>query len=490
MISSDPHTYLLRLSGTVSTKSPRTRKRFVGRLEDNLRDALDRRGVDYDLDREWSRMFVHSDDDRTPELLARVPGVQSVRPSHVADYGSLEDIVEFGTDLFADRVDGRTFAVQARRVGQREQFAFDSMDVQRRLGALLDEAGGTVDLEDPEIPVRLEVHGDRVCFYVRDLPGPGGLPIGTEGRALALISGGFDSAVAAWLMLKRGVALDFVFFNLGGPAHLQGVHSVLGHLEATWIHGHRAELHVVDFRPLLAELKVDVPGKYWQVVLKRLMFRAADRIARTRDDYEMLISGEAIGQVSSQTLGNLAAIQAPIRTPLMRPLAGYNKEQIVELARQTDLHDRAEQVSEFCALEGGKPVTNTNADRLDDQESRLDLSLIETLTDDRRVEDLRELETDDQLDVQIDHLPDGAALLDVRSEAKDNHWQADDAMHIPFATAIEQYPMLPDQPTWVLYCEVGLKSALLAEKMRRAGFEAYSFDGGAPTLKQYLERER
>ncbi|MFB6351304.1 MAG: tRNA uracil 4-sulfurtransferase ThiI [Bradymonadaceae bacterium] len=489
MIASDPTTYLLRLSGTVSTKSPTTRKRFVRRLETNLRDALDRRGVDYELDRQWNRLFIHTPDPRAPELLANVCGIQSVRPSHDADYESLDDLVRVGTELFADRIDGRTFGVKARRVGQRDQFSFDSMDVHEALGGALDEAGGTVDLDDPEVRVRLEVHGDRVYFYDRDIPGPGGLPIGTQSRALALVSGGFDSAVAAWLMLKRGIALDFVFFNLGGPAHLQGVHSVIGHLEQTWIHGHRADLHIVDFRPLLAELKADVAGKYWQVVLKRLMFRAADQIA-DQEDYPALVSGEAIGQVSSQTLGNLAAIQAPIRTPLFRPLAGYNKEDIIALAREIDVHDRAEQVPEFCALQGGKPVTNTNPTRLDNQEANLDLSLIETLVDDRRIEELRELTTEEtDLDVQIDHLPSEAALLDVRSEAKYEDWHADDAMHVPFVTALEQYPMLPDQPTWVLYCEVGLKSALIAEKMRQAGFQAYSFDGGVPKLKRWLERQ-
>jgi thiamine biosynthesis protein ThiI len=482
-------TYLVRLSGTVSTKATGTRRRFLDRLEANIRDALERFDIDYQFEGNWSRVFVEAADPRVPELLSRICGVQSVRPSHGANWSSMDEIVELGAELFADRVPGKTFAVDAQRVGQREKFPFDSVDVNYALGSVLDEAGGEVDLDDPDLEVPLEIHHDQVYFYDRDLPGPGGLPIGVEGRALALVSGGFDSAVAAWLMLKRGVALDFVFCNLGGPAHEQGVRSVIGALEEKWLHGYQADLHVVDFRPLLADLKVEVEGQYWQVVLKRLMMRAGDQIARRHGGYSALITGESIGQVSSQTLGNLAAIEDPIASPIFRPLASWNKEDIVELTRELGLHERAEQVSEFCALDGGKPVTNTNASRLDDQEANLDLSMLERLVDDRRTEPLRELSAEEtELDVQIEHVPDQAALLDLRSEQQYERWHGPEAMNVPFETAIDQYQMLPREPTWVLYCEVGLKSALIAEKMNQHGFDAYSFRGGVPRLKKWLDQ--
>ncbi len=481
-------TYLVRLSGTVSTKATGTRRRFLDRLEANIRDALERFDIDYEFEGDWSRVYVEASDDRVPELLSRICGVQSVRPSHSAEWSSMDDIVELGAELFVDRVPGQTFAVDAQRVGQREGFPFDSVDVNYALGSVLEESGGEVDLEDPDLEVPLEIHKEQVYFYDRDIPGPAGLPIGVEGRALALVSGGYDSAVAAWLMLKRGVALDFVFFNLGGPAHEQGVRSVIGALEEKWLHGHQADLHVVDFRPLLADLKVEVEGQYWQVVLKRLMMRAADQIVRRYGEYSALVTGESIGQVSSQTLGNLAAIEAPVASPIFRPLASWNKEDIVEVTRELGLHDPAEQVPEFCALDGGKPVTNTSPARLDDQEAHLDLSMIERLVDERRTEPLRGLSADEtDLDVQIEHLPDEAVLLDLRSESHYERWHGPEAMNVPFETALRQYQMLPREPTWVLYCEVGLKSALIAEKMNQYGFDAYSFRGGVPKLKKWLD---
>ena len=478
-------TYVVRLSGTVSTKSSRTRRRFVHRLEQNIRDALDRSGVDYEFESDWSRLFVHSSDERVGEILATVAGVQSVRPSHRSEWTTIDDIVERGAELFAEKVADKTFAVRARRVGPRDQFDFDSMAIQRRLGAVLDERAASVDLDDPEVEASLEIHRDCVYFYDHDIPGPGGLPVGVEGRTLALVSGGFDSAVAAWSMLKRGVALDFLFFNLGGPPHERGVRQVIGDLAERWAHGYEPKLHVVDFRPILADLKVNVPGKYWQVLLKRLMMRAADLVVEDLGCPAM-ITGEAMGQVSSQTLANLAAIEAPIAAPILRPLVGYNKEEIIAIARRVGVHDVAEKVPEFCALQGGPPVTSTTEGRLDEQEANIDFGLLERMTDERRIEDLRELvDSDDEaLDVRIGEVPENAAVLDLRSESKFESWHFPDAMHVPFETALEQHAMLPQEPTWVLYCEVGLKSALVAEKMRQAGFDAFSFRGGVPKLRK------
>ncbi|MFB6262156.1 MAG: THUMP domain-containing protein, partial [Bradymonadaceae bacterium] len=214
MPESPSQLYLVRLSGTISTKSSQTRKAFQRTLEDNIRDALEQSGDDFSVERRWNRIFVRTDSDEAVRQLTRVAGVQSIRPAVRREWDTLADIVEAGRKLFADRVEDRTFAVRARRVGHRDPFPFRSDDVKRELGRALVEAGGEVDLDAPEVEVRLELHIEEAFVYERDIPGPGGLPVGVEGRALAMISGGFDSAVAARQMLKRGVALDFVFFNL------------------------------------------------------------------------------------------------------------------------------------------------------------------------------------------------------------------------------------------------------------------------------------
>jgi thiamine biosynthesis protein ThiI len=231
---------------------------------------------------------------------------------------------------------------------------FGSRDVEVQLGAALLPDG--VDLTSPEVTVHIEVRQDQAYLFSERTEGVGGLPVGVEGRALALLSGGYDSAVASWLMLKRGVALDYVFCNLGGDAYERAVLQVAKVMADEWSFGTRPRLHVVDFGKPLDALRAGCRASYWQVVLKRLMYRAAERIALDTGA-EALITGEAVGQVSSQTLTNLRAIEAAATLPVLRPLLGFDKGEIIERARAIGTASLSEQVREYCAISPGRPVT-------------------------------------------------------------------------------------------------------------------------------------
>src|SRR5690606_21249373 len=146
------------------------------------------------------------------EVLSRIPGVSSYSVVRARSAATLDDIVATGVEHFADEVHDRTYAVRARRSGTHP---FSSGDVMRRLGAALNP-GATVDLTNPDVEVKVEVRDETAYFYSGRVQGVGGLPLAVEGRAVCLLSGGFDSAVAAWMMLKRGVQLDYVFCNLAG----------------------------------------------------------------------------------------------------------------------------------------------------------------------------------------------------------------------------------------------------------------------------------
>jgi thiamine biosynthesis protein ThiI len=480
------HHFLCRLSGTLSTKSSSVRRRMGRKLEGNIHRALKDAGVDYTLEREWDRIFVVSAEDRTAALLARIPGIQSVRRSVRATWETIDDIVERGAELFSERVEGRSFAVRTSRVGQRDRYDFESPDVDRRLGAKLCETGAEVDLDDPEVEVGLEVHYDHVFFYAHDLPGPGGLPVGMEGRALALVSGGFDSIVAAWEVLKRGVELDFLFFNLAGPAQIRGLRTVLRSFGDRWLRSYGPTLHIVDFRPVVADIKADAPGEYWQLLLKRLMMRAGSAVA---DEVraQALVTGEAVGQVSTQTLHNLSAVERGIETPILRPLVTRNKEDIIEQARQIGTHDASKSIPEFCALDGGAPMTRATPEKLDALEDHLDRDVFARLIDERDDVKLREWSQREAGDeaLRIDHIPQEAAVLDIRSEDAYQQWHVEDAMHVPFDVALDQFAALPRQPDWVVCCEVGLKSELIAERMKQAGFDARSLEGGVAALRNH-----
>lgn len=479
----------LSVSGEVSTKSSHTRRRFHRRLRGNLKAALERAGHSPRIVDSRDRIDIRDVPAAAAPVLARVFGVQSVRVAHSLEWRTPEEIVEAGRALFSHEVSDRRFAVRARRVGNSAHPRRISDDIARQLGAELVAAGGRVDLDDPQVAVHVEIRRDDAVLFANPLPGPGGLPLGTEGRALTLISGGFDSAVAAWQMLLRGLDTDFVLFDLAGAEQVAGVQRVLGELERRWLAGSRARLFVVDFRPVVAELRGETRGDHWQVLIKRLMLRGAERLAgRTRAG--ALVTGEALGQVSSQTLANLGAIGARSSLPILRPLVGLNKEAILERAREIGTFAASAGNAEFCALDGGRPVTAARAEALDRLEDRIEAGLVERLVDEAEVIERARFSRLKRDEVSLDHVPDSATVVDLRDAASFEHWHWPGAVQLDFDRASRIARDLPAERDYLLVCEFGLKSAWLAEAMRRAGRRAWSFRGGIHGLRKRARASR
>jgi len=202
---------------------------------------------------------------------------------------------------------------------------------------------------------------------------------------------------------------------------------------------------------------------------------------------EALITGEAVGQVSSQTLKNLRAIEPAADLPLFRPLLGFDKEEIIERARHIGTATLSEQVKEYCAIAPGRPVTAASVQRVADEEGRMDLSVLDAAIASRKVLDLRALTATDLVAPYLfaTEVPDGAVVIDCRPEPQYRAW------HLPGAEQREEWELareigrLNKQPTYILYCAHGMQTAYLAERMQRAGYEAYSFKGGMRGVLEY-----
>lgn len=478
---------LLRLSTELATKSKGTRRRFMRKLVENLREALHATGAGYRIDSQWSRIFVKtaaSPDALT--VLRRIPGLSSYSIVVARCPARMEDIVSTGVRHFAPLVQGRTFAVRARRSGRHP---FGSADVMQALGTALNP-GARVDLEDPEVEVAVEVREQDVYFYSGSQRGAGGLPVGIEGRAVCLISGGFDSPVAAWMLLKRGVQLDYVFCNLAGDAYERSVALVAKILADDWSFGTRPKLHIVDFTRVVDDLKARTTSRYWQLVLKRLMYRAADTIGQEQRATG-IVTGEAIGQVSSQTLTNLAAIDGAASLPIFRPLIAFDKMDIVELARQVGTFHVSSKVKEYCAIAPGNPATGASARQTEDEERKLDPTLLDEAIDSRRILDLRALLPADLIVnyIYADSVPEGSIVVDVREGMEWDEWHHPGATHMPAWSLLGDPRRLDRQRAYVLYCDAGVLSAQVAESMQRAGYEAYSLRGGTAALRGLAEAQ-
>lgn len=479
-----PAAYLVRLSAELTTKSRGTRRRFTRRLVDNIRDAFRMNGSPAQVESQWTRLVVTTSLPGATAVLTRVPGVSSVSTVEGRCAAVLDEIVATGAALFRDRVQGRTYAVRAKRSGQHP---FSSADVQQALGAALNP-GARVDLTSPDVEVEVEVRDQSVYFFSGRVPGAGGLPLGVEGRAVCLLSGGFDSAVAAWLLLKRGVELDYVFCNLAGEAYERSVVQVAKVLADQWSYGTRPTLHAVDFSTTVDDLRAKAGPKYWQLILKRLMYRAAEQVAQDSGALG-IITGESIGQVSSQTLANLGAIEDAVDLPVFRPLIGFDKGEIVDLSRVIGTYELSSRVKEYCAIAPGSPVTHASPRAARSEESKVDLEVVRAATARRRVIDLHRLTAAEIVDSYLltDRIPEGAVVVDVRSEPE---WEA---WHYPGAVRREGWELttsptrIDPNATYLLYCDAGTQAAVFAEELQRRGIEAYSFRGGTRALREAAE---
>jgi thiamine biosynthesis protein ThiI len=478
-------TYLLRFSGDLSTKRGRAFSLFRGQLARNLRAAMRDAGLPHHLETGRNRFFVTSTPDAA-DPLTRVFGIQSFSPVEHRPWSTFDDLVRAGEELFTDAVRGRSFAVRVRRSRVRGQVDWTSEQLERALGARLLSHAAKVDLERPEVTATIELDWGTAHLFCDVVPGAAGLPIGCEGRVLALVSGGIDSAVAVWQLLKRGAPVDYLFYNLGGSDHENQVLEVIDVLVRRWSYGYRPKLWLCDLRPWVDALRQRTPERLWQVVLKRLMLRGGHALA-ARHGALALVTGEAIGQVSSQTLENMVAIESGSPLPVLRPLLGFDKSEIIALARRVGTFELSAKVPEYCALQGRAPATAVRAAELDAAVESLDLetftaTVVESPRIDLRAARRRPASTDP---LGLDHVPDDALVIDLRSPAAFEAWHYPGAVRLDYSEALRAHAHVDPSRTYLVCCEVEFKSADLAERLRAAGRRAHYFAGGTGKLLKW-----
>lgn len=480
---------IIRPAGEIMLKAARARRRFQEVLRVNIADALRARGARRKMRMSGARILLSTDSVETASrALTKVFGISSFSPIEAKAPCDLDAIVEIGERTFADAVRGRTFAVRSKRSGAgKDRMGFTSIDVAKSLGAALNQHG-TVDLGSPDVAVNVDVEIDGAMMYASRIDGPGGFPLGVQGRALTLLSGGFDSAVAAWRLMKRGADTDFLLCNLGGSAYERMVLQVAKVLVELWAHGKRPKMFVVDFAPVVDELRGKVRETYLQVLLKWQMYRVAELIAK-REGHDAIATGESIGQVSSQTLKNLASIDGAVSLPVLRPLIAYDKHEIVAEAEMIGTAPLSARVREYCAISDARPVTGTTAERVAEEAMKLDPEVLRRAAAQCRVFDLKKLGATDLRTPYLfaDEIAGDSVLVDCQPRHMFEAWHAPDAVHVDPATFAQGFRSLDKAKPYVVYCTYGTQAPYFVEIMQQAGYEAYAFRGGLSAVKKACE---
>ena len=319
------------------------RRFFENWLRQNIKAALNRTipNKKFTVQRLYGRIMIELDDDpiiNQEEITQALSNTFGLAYFAFAKYVAQEikGIREMALAALQDK-EFDTFKIKTRRPDQ--QFLFTAQQVNEDVGAfILSKMDKTVQLKDPDITCYIDIVQGAVYIFTEKIPGPGGLPTGANGKVVGLLSGGIDSPVASILAMKRGAAVTFVHFHSipltteESIEKVKQITTVLSHYQS------RIHLYLVALTPIQKEIMVKTKEKYRIILYRRFMFRIAEIIAR-KEKARALVTGESLGQVASQTLDNIAAIEAVSSMPILRPLIGLDKLEIINLAKDYGTYD-------------------------------------------------------------------------------------------------------------------------------------------------------
>jgi len=370
---------IIRFGGELWIKKTWTRRLYERRLVKNIKNVLKRYEVSYsEIVRRRGRLFLRTDSAVEATCrLAQIFGISSVSPS-LETSSKLEDIVDRSVFL-AGRVlkEESTFAVRCRRVG--DQY-YSSADVCRVVGQrILDEFGEKlglkVDLDRPDMKFGVEVRNDEAFVYSDVIEGAGGMPLGTQSRVVGLLSGGIDSAVACWLVMKRGCPLAPIYFDNTPFTDETTTKRALNVAEVLfdWAVGFPRKVYVVQHGENLKKIIENSSRKFTCLLCKRMMYRIAERLAEMMGA-EGIVTGEAIGEQASQTLTNLRVLNDAVKKyPIHRPLLGFDKAETEAIARKIGTYEISSRKAGGCTAAPNKPATMAKLEEVVEAEEKLNI---------------------------------------------------------------------------------------------------------------------
>lgn len=355
----------------------KNRHLFEEALAGQIRYALKPVEGEFSVRRRQGRIYVDAlgayDYDEVINALSRVFGIAGICPVVLAEDTGFDDLaslaVSYMDNVYPDK--NITFKVHARRA--RKNYPMDSMELNAALGERILEAFPEikVDVHHPDVLLCVEIR-EEINIYSTEIKGPGGMPVGTNGKAMLLLSGGIDSPVAGYMIAKRGVSIDAVYFHAPPYTSERARQKVVDLARTVSRYAGPVTLHVVNFTDIQLYIYEKCPHEELTIIMRRYMMRIAEHFAKESGCLG-LVTGESIGQVASQTMQSLAATNAVCELPVYRPLIGFDKNEIIEISEKIDAYETSIQPFEDCCtiFVAKHPVTKPNIRVIERSEKKL-----------------------------------------------------------------------------------------------------------------------
>ncbi|MGM0525153.1 MAG: tRNA uracil 4-sulfurtransferase ThiI [Pseudomonadota bacterium] len=481
--------FVVRLHAEITIKSRSVRKRHGKVLTNNLRKVLAQPQADTLVKWLWDRIEVtaepatDADDElvrrHITESLQNTPGISWFAEVEERSLSDFETLAQWVGDRWLQSIEQRSFVVRVKRKGHHD---FNSQQLERYIGGYLLEHSNnsSVKLKHADVEIKLQIIEKNIQLVGRRQEGLGGFPIPTQETVVSLMSGGFDSSVASYEFIRRGARTHFCFFNLGGDAHEVAVRQISHYLWQRFSASHPIKFVSVDFAPVVEDILKHCDNGLMGVVLKRQMLRAAERVARYLKA-QALVTGEATGQVSSQTLSNLNVIDSATDALVLRPLITRDKQEIVDIAKKIGTEPLAKSIPEYCGVISNKPTVRAIPEEVEARESKLDMELLKQVVNDAQVLTMTEIgaaaEQQAKLEPEVATADLKRVIVDIRNndEIEEKPLQTDlDVLEIPFFKLQSEFVNLDADKHYLLYCAQGVMSKMQALLLQEAGYHNVS----------------
>jgi len=372
--------------GELTTKKA-NRKMFINLLDNNIKNIL--KGYDYKITKDRVRMYIESDKiDEIALKLQKVFGIHSIVMVTKVN-NNIDDIGKTVLELLKE-VDGKTFKIETKRADK--SFEIGSQEFNHKMGGVvLKNTNLKVDVHNPDIHVYIEIRMEGTFVYLNEIKGIGGYPVGIQGKGMLMLSGGIDSPVAGYLALKRGVDIDCVYFESPPHTSVEAKNKVIKLASIIDEYSGNIRVFVIPFTKIQEEIYKNVPDSYIITVMRRMMYRIAYKLA-IKNKCKIIVNGESIGQVASQTLTSMSVINEVTNMPVIRPVACLDKLEIIDIAKKINTYETSILPYEDCCtiFLPKHPVIHPDLNKAIEYENRINF---EELIDEciEKVEVIKEL---------------------------------------------------------------------------------------------------
>lgn len=332
--------------GELSTKKANINL-FLKQLKDNVTFALKEMDVNVKFDK--GRMFItlnRNNFDEVSDALKHVFGIHEFDVAYKLTNKDPDDIASNVLKLVKGK-EFKTFKVVTKRSDK--NFAINSMDFSRKIGGVIlkNIPDINVDVHNPELLVNVEIRMDAVYIYFNSEKGIGGYPVGVAGKGMLMLSGGIDSPVAGYMAIKRGVKLECIYYESPPHTSIEAKNKVIELARKLSLYNNEIKLHVIKFTDIQTAIYQNCPHEYLITIMRRMMYRIAERISRM-NNCKIIVNGESIGQVASQTLASMNVINEVVRIPVIRPVACFDKLEIIDIAKRIGTYETSILPYEDC----------------------------------------------------------------------------------------------------------------------------------------------